>query len=281
MTVAASFAAKCASSAVGESVVGTSGWIEYSPGDSPLILAAPHGGRKQSSDFPLRNSGVVTTDANSDQLAVAICSAMTSTGRRPHLIVCHLPRKYLDANRPLDAACPPESPAVAIWNEYQAAILSAKQRVLDLHGRGLFVEVHGHGHSIPRLELGYLLRERDFELPLADFNHLASRSSIQELVSRGQNDLHELVRGKSSLGSLLEEQGMAAVPSPSVHSPGKNPYFNGGWNTLMHGSRNGGTISSIQIECYREGLRDSNRNIQVGAQKIAAALSQFIELHYR
>ena len=277
----AEFAAKCEQVEPGGTVRGYLELIEYRAGDMPLILAAPHGGRKGPSEFPARTEGTLVSDANTDRLARAVADAAGElTGSRPHLIVCELQRKYMDANRPLDAACSPDSGAVRSWHEYQLALIAAKRRVTKAAGRGLFIELHGHGHPKQRLELGYLLRERDFDLPLAEFEGLKGKTSLREIAERGQLTLDELIRGGSSLSGLLEKEGLATVPGPTDRSPGKDLYFNGGWNTMTHGSRDAGTISSIQIECHRQDFRDSEESLKRSSRQLASAIVQFLELHY-
>lgn len=278
-----SFAAECLAAPVGVSVWDGERHIEYRRGNCGLILAAPHGGRQKSTSIPERSKsdGVLVTDQNTDRLAHAITQSMELRhGCVPHLVICHLQRKYVDANRPLDAACPKDSAAVQVWGNYQAAIETAKQRVEREHQRGLFVELHGHGHPHQRLELGYLLRGRDLQLPNASFNSLAKKCSLREIVERGQLDLNDLIRGRQSLGHFLEMQGVRSVPSPVQTAPGGEAYFNGGWNTLRHGSRDSGTVSSIQIEFHKPGVRDSDQAIKETAKDVGDALNAFMTIHY-
>ena len=257
--------------------------IEYVCGESCLIVAAPHGGQAAPHDYPPRSAddGVLVSDSRTDRLARAIRDELTAIANpSPHLVICHLHRKYMDANRPLEAACAEDSPAVQQWHEYQGAIRAAKANVVQQHRRGLFIEIHGHGHAQPRLELGYLLRSRDFEMPHNEFLTFKSRSSVREIAERGHVDLEVLIRGPVSLGAFLEAEGIPAIPSPDQPKIGRDPYFNGGWNTLQHGSRDGGTISGIQIEFHKPGMRDSNESVQRAAAGVATAIHQFLVIHY-
>ncbi len=276
------FQQRCQTAAVGAATFDDAGLIEYAAGDGRLILAAPHGGRQRPPNFPARTgvADVTATDVNTDRLARAIVNELAQADQRPHLIICHAQRRYIDANRPLDAACAPDSPAVHTWTHYQQAIQQAKATVTQQHGRGLFVELHGHGHPQPRLELGYLLRARDYELKTSDLEQLKDRCSLREIAEHEQHPFEQLLRGPASLGACLARQGVPSTPSPQLPKPGSAPYFNGGWNTLQHGSRYGGTISSLQIECHRPGIRDSQESIAVASQQIAAALLEFLNTHY-
>ena len=297
-------------SAIGTSVFSQGDRIEYHSGNMPLIIAAPHGGRLKPSDLPDRTEGVLSSDTNVDRLAREICqhvgrqlaahqvlqaddhdqekpaadkqlACVDSAAALPHLVLCHVHRSKLDANRPLAAACATGSPAELHWHEYQRAIEHAKRTITDRQQRGLFVEIHGHAHPQQRLELGYLLRAKDFDLPTSEFNLLATRSSLREIAARGQVDFEHLVRGPASLGHLLAEEGIDSVPSPRSPAPRAEPYFNGGWNTLQHGSRDQGTISSLQIECHYKGIRDSQQSIDSAAAAMSRALRNFLQLHYR
>lgn len=277
------FRSLCSTASVGESIFSERNLVEFVRGDSELILAAPHGGRLAPEDFPVRTNAdaVTASDWNTDQLARGIWDAVQrNEAPTPHLIICHAHRKFIDTNRPLDAACASDSPARTVWRDYQTAIAVAKEMVVQSHGRGLFVELHGHGHPEQQLELGYLLRSRDFELPPAEFVKLGQRSSLREVSERGNTNLEELLRGSQSLGYFLAKQGIRSMPSPENPRPGKEPYFNGGWNTMTHGSRDAGTISSLQIECHRSGFRDTSAEVDVSSKKVASALLEFLHTHY-
>ncbi len=101
----AEFASKCEAAGVGVAVRGHRELIEYRPGDLQLILAAPHGGRIAPDDYPVRESGTLVSDSNTDRLTLAIAKEVAAlVHQSPHVIVCRLHRKFMDANRPLDAA---------------------------------------------------------------------------------------------------------------------------------------------------------------------------------
>ena len=70
----------------------------------------------------------------------------------------------------------------------------------------------------------------------------------------------KLIRGPASLGGLLQQRGTRSVPSTADPDPDGGAYFSGGYNTKRHGSRDGGTISGIQMEHHFPGLRDTEQN---------------------
>lgn len=55
---------------------GTKGYVEHTPGDLPLVLCSPHGGRLKPSDIPNRLYGVTTEDANTQELTRAVAEEL-------------------------------------------------------------------------------------------------------------------------------------------------------------------------------------------------------------
>ena len=103
-------------------------------------------------------------------------------------------------------------------------------------------------------------------------------TSIKYLLSRTSLSMNAVLRGNQSFGHFLEAQGYSSVPSPTHNGPAGEKYFSGGYNTKIHGSRDGGSIDAIQIESAR-----INRNLPERTS-YAAALAQtvvnFLDTHY-
>ena len=155
----------------------------------------------------------------------------------------------------------------------------AKEEAEDRLGWALYLDLHGHGHSQQRLELGYLLSASALA---ADDNTLASllpQASVADLARRTEVSFPELIRGSSSLGSLLQDRNVRAVPSSAEPNPAGEPYFSGGYSTARHGSRDGGAVSGIQLELHWEGLRDSAENRAAFAERLVAAVDSFLVVH--
>ena len=152
----------------------------------------------------------------------------------------------------------------------------------DQFGSGLYLDLHGHGHEVQRLELGYLLSSGDLELPDAELDSLpiVERSSIRDLAARSDTGFVGLVRGTASMGGLLSSLGYRSVPSPADPDPGGAPYFSGGYDTRRHGSRDGGSVSGIQVEMNYTGVRDSEVNRGAFAQALTLALESYLLLHF-
>jgi hypothetical protein len=265
---------------------GAEQYVEFTAGGLPLIVSAPHGGTLRPAGMPDRTGAGVTTvqDANTDELARDIRNAFsTALGGVPHTIVVNLHRIKLDANREIVEAALGNAAAERAWREYHGFIDAARTQVTAAHGRGFYVDLHGHAHAIPRLELGYLLSAADLRADDAvlNSNALVQASSIRTLVETTPATHAALLRGAHSLGTLFEERGYPAVPSAAQPSPGSDePYFTGGYNSRRHGSRDGGAIDGVQIEANRPGVRDSAASRQAFAARFVEVMQAYFAAHY-
>lgn len=284
----ASAALRAQSYVPGQTYFSANGHVEYRCGDLPLVLSVPHGGALAPADIPDRtcNSAVYDVDANTVELGDAIDSVFAvSDGCRPHVVINHLARRKLDANRNLaDGACGDPQAALA-WQAFHAFIDSAKARVSATAAKGFYLDLHGHGHTVQRLELGYLLYEDELALSDATLNTSTyiDYSSIRTLALQNQLALThaELLRGPLALGTRLASLGYPSVPSqPDPFPQQGQPYFSGGYNTARHGSYNGGAIDGVQVECNFIGVRDSPMNRARFADSLRVALSTFLADHY-
>ena len=261
----ATFAATATSPVAGTPYFGRNDYVEYIAGDLPLIISAPHGGLETPAELPNRTGTGITTvrDGNTEELARTIGNVFVArTGGRPHLIIMRLRRTKIDANREVVEAAQGHPLTERAWVEYHSFIEAAKQAVIARHGTGLYIDLHGHGHEIPRLELGYLIGRTTLALSdsALDTPTHERRSSIRTLSEASPASFPDLLRGSRSLGALFEAEGFPAVPSPTNPDAGTAAYFDGGYNTARHGSRDGGAISGVQLEAHYPGLRDTQAN---------------------
>lgn len=268
----------------GRSYFGRNRYVEYIPGDMGIVLSAAHGGALRPAEIPNRAGGTHVTDTNTRQLTLAMREALLElTGRAPHVIISHLVRAKLDPNREIVEAAEENPYAEQAWHEFQGWIATARRTVAEHFASGLYLDIHGHGHAIDRLELGYLLGRDDLNLTDAalDRAEVVSRTSIRMLGEMSSRPFSQLLRGELSLGGLLEAEDVPSVPSPADPSPGDAPYFRGGYNTREHGSlATGETVSGIQIEHHYRGVRDTDRNRRDYAARAARALHRYMLEHY-
>ncbi len=268
----------------GEVYYGKNNYTEYRAGELPLIFSAPHGGSLTPSEIPDRTYGTTVTDSKTIETILAIREAVFNfTGKYPHVIISNLKRLKLDPNREIVEAAQGNQWAEQAWNEYHGFIEGAKDSVTAKFGKGFYVDIHGHGHSIKRLELGYLLSSSNLMLSDEQLNssYYINKSSLKALAGEPQVNFPELIRGSKSLGTLLEEHEIPAVPSSPQPNPGNgNSYFSGGYSTQRHGSRDGGTISGVQIECHYTGIRNNTENRKNFAEKLTESLDIYFQEHF-
>ncbi|PTX59712.1 putative secreted protein (Por secretion system target) [Kordia periserrulae] len=283
----------------------TRNYIEYIPGNLPIIISAPHGGILQSgqtiggvfypdndSSLPDRSCGTNERDDNTDILVREIQKEIFQlTGCYAHVIINNLHRSKLDPNREINEATCGNANAADHWNAFHNFIDQASASVEANWGKGLYIDLHGQSHSIPRIEAGYNITAN--ELNIGDLNaaNIINKSTIRNLVNNNLNNLshEELIRGNNSLGEMFQDaagtfyaslghpgcgsaSGYRAIPSATNNGgtscddtrPYTNAYFDGDYyNNRRHGSGNGtsggvggaGTIDGIMTEVNRR-VRD-------------------------
>lgn len=262
-----------------------SGYIEYIPGTLPLIIGAPHGGSLKPSEIKDRSYGVTDQDAGTQEMARLLRAALLKkTGGPPAMIISRLHRSKLDPNREIKEAAQGDPVAEQAWHDWQGFIVKAKTRLMEQFGVGLYIDLHGQRHPEGRVELGYMisperLREPDDKLEKATLAIHAC--SLRELDQRSPASFVELIRGKTSLGGMLQARGFLSVPSPDVPAPKEGElYFRGGYNTDTHGSREGGTISALQIECPWVGVRDTPEHRTKFIDALSDILPVWFQTHF-
>jgi N-formylglutamate amidohydrolase len=262
-------------------------YIEILPGNMPLVISIPHGGYLVPDEIPERPC--TNCAKHQDTLTIEIGLAVRNeifkkTGLYPYVIINNLHRTRLDPNRNIAEAADGNKNSALAWTKFQSSIDSANAQVMKRFGKGLYIDLHGHRHAIERCELGYLLSNEELQLEddLLNSESFAEYSSIRNLIGHNlhSSSYSELVRGKYSLGTLMEEKGYPSVPSLKHPFPKpEDPYFSGGYNTSRHGSSTGGTIDGIQIE-LDEVLRTDDRRRGQLAVDLATVLIDFLKIHY-
>jgi len=264
----------------GKSYFGRNQYIEYLAGDLPVIFSAPHGGREKPDELPDREMGTFAFDTNTQELARAVADELHKrTGHWPHVIICRVTRKKIDCNREIKEGAAGNPLTEQTWKEFQAYIDAAQEAVVKKHGRGFYIDLHGHGHENQRLELGYLHSAEQLELSDDEINRAPypAESSLNAIAARGSVPYADLLRGQHSFGALLEARGFLCSPSPTNPHP-KPPYFRGGYNTARHG-RDAPPLAGLQIESYSRGVRDTPEARKNFADAIAGTLDEYLKMH--
>lgn len=253
-----------------EVIFGANNYVEYQVGTLPIVISVSHGGRLEPNSIPDRlcNDPVYVEDAFTVDTALEIKNSLfEATGCYPHIIISHLKRNKLDPNRNLrDGACG-NIEAVKAWNEFHSFIKEAQNTAnQQYNNQTFFVDLHGHGNPIQRIELGYLLY--DDELELTDYTLNTTKyinySSIKKLALNNVNNYThaQLLRGAYSLGTYLTNQNYPSVPSQSTPAPGTHTnYFSGGYITANHTSyKNDVYTNGVQMELNYRNIRDTPAN---------------------
>lgn len=276
--------------------------IEYIAGDvgSKLILTSPHGGdlkpaylHTRSKDFVVpagdndygdTESFSAIADSKTLELTMGIAEEIKKlSGSRPHVILNHLHRSKMDANRAMATAAQGDPNAEAAWKAFHQYIDDAKAQVAK-NGEGLVLDIHGNAHRPQRTEVGLLLKASDFTAD--DLEKFVAKSSIKAMVKPGKVTFTELAKGDFALGSLLTSKVFTATPAnvnPLPADPVKFPdgkYFNGGYITARHGSKFGGNISAIQLE-FNQDVRVDDKTRNGYVKPIADAIYTFMEKYFK
>ncbi len=283
----------------------TRNYIEYIPGNLPIIISAPHGGIQQSgqtiggifypdndSSLPDRSCGTNERDDNTDILVREIQKEIFElTGCYAHVIINNLHRSKLDPNREINEATCGNANAADHWTAFHGFIDQASASVEANWGKGLYIDLHGQSHSVPRIEAGYNITADELNSSNLNAASIINKSTIRNLVNNNLNNLtHEqLIRGNNSLGEMFQNasgifyaslghagcgstNGYRTVPSATNNGGGTcddtrpygNAYFDGDfYNNRRHGSGNGtsdgtggaGNIDGIMTEVNRR-VRD-------------------------
>ena len=284
----------------GDTYFGRSNYIDYAAGDLPFIMSAPHGGTLTPSEIPNRTNCptcpgwdfTTTTDTATDDVAAKVKTEVGKlTGHLPHIIICHLDRDKIDCNREIGEGAQNDPEGIIAWNEFQNYINAASNNVITNFGKGFYIDQHGQGHPEGRLELGYLLDKYDLTNTDSYMDSHSSTfkntSSIRTLANSVSNttSFSKLLRGTNSFGELMVNEGYDATPSFTIPAPFTNPtsssnFFNGGYNTDVHGSVGSGPLSAMQIEANYTGVRDTTNNRTAYAQAVARTLEKYFVTFY-
>ncbi len=279
-------------------VTSNSGYIDYYEGTLNIILAAPHGGDDKPSSIPDRDAGcydpinnkciwshdcgskdfdrckaTTVNDFATKDLALRVREQLfVETGAYPHVVINNLHRLKLDANRDKSEATFGEEIPEQAWEEFHGYIDSAKT---SFHNRAIFIDIHGHPHKNNWAELGYLISGSQLD----SGNFYAERTSIRHVASQVCISFNELLRGPSSFGGFIQNNGFDAIPSPRHPAPNGRGYFSGGYNTRRHGSMDGTSrVDAIQIESSNEQRSEGVRPAY--ARALAKSLKSFLDEYH-
>jgi hypothetical protein len=268
------------------------GYAQYMPGTLPLVFTSGHGGLMTPSEIPNRtttlcgtvadpptaNSFTTNNDHNSQDLARLIVKAIQdNTGQLPHLIINRLDRIKLDGNRSLQISACGNAAAIQAWTEYRAFIAVARAKVLADHGRGWYTDIHRHGHTNQRVELGTEILSANLRLSDSALDAdvaIENGSTIRTMSAENTSmTLSQLLRGPNGLGTIIVNEGFACCPSQGDPAPLESESFYDytNYNAYNYCCRNGlDLFCGLQMEC-NTGIADSSSQRLAYAGAVARA----------
>ena len=190
---------------------------------------------------------------------------LDGTGEAPTVIINHLARAKLDANRDITEAAQDDPRAEDAWHAYHQAIEGSLDEAVHAHGFALLVDLHGHRHVLQRVELGYRLQAADYSVPdarLDDDPTFLEASNISALVRLTGLPLSSLLRGPDSLGAALSRKDSGGT-RPCGPDPGR-AYWNGGYTTARYGVEWRDHVAAIQVECPRDAREERDHRRALG-----------------
>ncbi|MFK7990517.1 MAG: hypothetical protein AB8I08_31135 [Sandaracinaceae bacterium] len=265
---------------LGVSVFGDNDYIEYIPGDLPIVLSAPHGGELEPDEL-VRDPDSLAMDAQSLTTTRLVMEAFRArTGHIPHVIVNHVRRDRLNLNR-ADATPNADVPsAMQAFEDFHGFIEDAEAWVTAACGRGHYFDMHTNGGEPRWVEVGIALSKESLALEGPAFEALAPMSTYRTLAERVDISFEQLVRGEQSLGGLLEARAVLAVPSDASPNAGESDYFTGGYNVRRHGSRDGGVIDGSQMEIHFAYINSGAETREAFARDFTSVIQDFMRIHY-
>lgn len=260
-------------------------WTEVVVGNIPLVISIPHGGAKKPDEIADRDcsDAVMGADMNTIQLGMSIKEEMEEQfGESPFLVINHLHRTKIDQNRELkDAICGNDGLSET-WEQFHRWIDTSLTKAVKEHDYAVHIDLHGHGHEKQRLELGYAVSVDDIkDIYEGNWSSPTKDLSIYELLE--DNDtlgLKDIIVGEYSFGTLMEDEGIPAVPSMQDPFPEEgDSYFTGGYNTRRYAVGSGlyPNVFGWQIEHNYEGVRDTEESRDRYAKAFVKAYKKYID----
>jgi hypothetical protein len=253
------------------------GYTEVQYGNMPLVISVPHGGVLAPTSIPDRTCPNITTgtDLNTIELLKAIDSVCNADyGIKPYYVFTNLQRIKIDQNREfLEATCSNASLAI-YWNNYHFSLDTCIIKALAKYPQCLFIDLHGHGHTKQRLELGYLVSGNELRNPSSILP--SSTSYYNMLLQNPFLSSNQFLTTPNAFGTLMANKNFPSVPSAQDPAPlATDSYFDGGYNTQFYTSSSYPKVYGWQIESNFTGVRDNQTSRINFAKAFLQSLMEF------
>ena len=265
-----------------DTIYGYKDYIKLVAGDIkvPLFLGIPHdGAMKGDPEIPR----VITAgrDIYTKPFTFGVAELFKKdTGLQPWIIIGDINRQRMDANtfpNSVEERYGANTEARKTYDSYHELMLLARSTMArHLKGTtgGLFIDMHGHGHTyangrqeeyisvvdgrklssnfVKQSDVAYAISNAALEKSDSELDKLAEYSSIYAIAKAHSSiPFSQLIRGPYSLGALLDDEGAIAVPGKLIPILDRNkelfgtdgngeanqrPYYNGGYLIRKYGS---------------------------------------------
>ena len=210
----------------------------FQKGDLPIILTAPHGGRKDIG-VPRRKKGVQVWDDGTLELALALSDRIYAlTGARPYLVAADFTREQIDANRPAHKAYEHRN-AKPVYDFYHGKIAEYISDIRKRFGTyTILLDIHGQGTDANTI-----------------FRGTHNRFTVSELIKTYGE---EALTGPLSILGILTDCGHRVFPRINDNRMKEDSHYDGGW-TVYH-YHEAYDINALQLELgwnLRRAHRDS------------------------
>jgi len=254
-------------------------YIRYYKGDIPIILSAPHGGEISPTHIQDRQSGVFDLDDYTLELTESIIDQFhKQIQKTPYAIIGEISRKKVDLNRQREKAYEDEN-AKVVYNYFHSLIQNSEIEIDAKYKKGLYIDIHGQSHPKGYLEFGYLLVNDILKLEDNLLLKYQNKTSIKTLSKFSDKSFLEQLKGSTSIGTLMCEEGYPSVPSKEIPFAIDDNYFEGAYDTIRYGSLTGGNISGIQIEFPYKNIRDTKEHREECAEAFVKSIIKFVKIH--
>ena len=230
-------------------------------GTLPIIVSAPHGGRKKVPGVPLRLGNGIShfqtiLDTNTRELAEKFVAELErQLDGKPWAVIARFERKYLDVNRSPEEGYESEK-AKPYYDAYHGPLEAACKAVKKQFGRGLLLDIHGQGEFRDAICRG-----------------TRNGKTVTLLKDR---DGWGAVTGKRSVLGYLQRNGYKVLPScDSDETMKEESKYVGGHIVETYGSHTGYAIDAIQLEFGTELRSKEKDRYAETAKDLAIAVAVF------
>lgn len=219
-------------------------FVTIQKGTLPIIVSAPHGGRKKVPDVPERlglnvaNFTTVLDSYTAELTEKFVTEVQQHLDGKVWVVIARFERKYLDVNRPREQSYESEK-AKPYYDAYHDPLEAACKAVKEKFGRGILLDIHGQGEFPGEICRG------------------TQNGRTVTLLKERYGSLS--VTGKKSILGLLQQSGYKILPSCDADPKTKEETkFSGGYIVGNYGSHTGYGIDAIQLE-FGSYLRDKEK----------------------